>query len=211
LAKQFFGGFIVPHLCDDWWLVTGISQFLSGLYYRKAFGTNEYKFMIYNEMKDVCKYEKEQGLILLDYKYDSKEAAKCHFSVKHMHTISADYLKHAEKKAHLVLRLIDDFIGNDVMVQMINRILSNAQDSSTQKYLSKTWHDLMLSTESFLKLLASITAKDIRPLLDQWVSCVLMADDSSTLDKLRFSEFERFTNLDFRVSTECSRLTANVI
>jgi transcription initiation factor TFIID subunit 2 len=171
LGRQFFGGFIVPQAFDEWWLVTGIAQFLSSLYYRKAFGNNEYKYLIYNEMKDVCKYEKEQGLILLDYRYDSKEASKCHFSVKHSHMISTEYLKHAEKKANLVIRLVDDLIGNEIMLQLISKLLSTAQDSSSQKYSPKIWNNLILSTEYFIKLLSSMTSKDIKPLLDQWVSC----------------------------------------
>lgn len=32
-------------------------------------GNNEYKYMFYQEMKDVCAYEKEQGYILLDLNF----------------------------------------------------------------------------------------------------------------------------------------------
>lgn len=47
LAKQFFGCFIVQQSWNDAWLTKGISAFLAGLYFRKTFGNNEYKHLVF--------------------------------------------------------------------------------------------------------------------------------------------------------------------
>ena len=43
------------------WLKKGISMYLMGLYIKKTFGNNEYRFMIQQEMELVVKYEEKYG------------------------------------------------------------------------------------------------------------------------------------------------------
>ena len=47
------------------WLKKGISMYLMGLYIKKTFGNNEYRFMIQQEMELVVKYEEKYGKRIL--------------------------------------------------------------------------------------------------------------------------------------------------
>ncbi len=69
VARQFFGCFITMFDWHSWWLVTGIAQFVTFLFVKKMMGNNEYKYIVYQEMREVCAYEREQGYILLDLNF----------------------------------------------------------------------------------------------------------------------------------------------
>lgn len=121
------------HSQHDWWLNMGLSQFLAGLYFKKLFGNNEYKHMIYQSMKDVCKYEREQSHVVLDFNWHQaniKEAVTRPLLSLRYHIMGCpSFFRIAEKKAHLVVRLIDEHLGRDLMVQVVNRLLNNALES----------------------------------------------------------------------------------
>jgi len=69
------------------------------------------------------------------------------------------------------VRLIEDAIGTDIMAQMLNKLLSLASNAASQKFSTSTrsWTNMLISAEAFLRLLATVTAKDIKPLLENWV------------------------------------------
>ncbi len=69
VARQFFGCFITMFDWHSWWLLTGIAQFVTCLFIKKMMGNNEYKYIVYQEMREVCAYEREQGYILLDLNF----------------------------------------------------------------------------------------------------------------------------------------------
>ncbi len=127
VARQFFGCFLTMHTIQDWWLITGISTFFSLLYMRKLTGNNEFKHTVYADMKEICQFEKDQGAIILDLNYSqltketnmTAKAYRCHMIGSYA------FLKMAEKKAHLVFRLIDDAIGRDVTLQLLKVLLFN--------------------------------------------------------------------------------------
>ena len=174
LARQYFGCFITMFNWHSWWLLTGLAAHLTSLYLKKILGNNEYKYMIYQDMKEVCLYEREHGYILLDLNFNelnSKETAnKCNILLKNPLIASLNYLKVAEKKAHLVIRLIDECLGREIMIQLLNKILNEAINCSAQKTFSfNCWSSLALSTESFTDTLATFSSKDIKHLLDHWV------------------------------------------
>ena len=66
LACQFFGCFITTEKWCDLWLRKGISRYLAGLFVKKIFGNNEYRYFIHGEMDKVVKYEEKYGGIILD-------------------------------------------------------------------------------------------------------------------------------------------------
>ncbi len=177
LARQYFGCFITMFNWHSWWLLTGLAAHLTGLYLKKILGNNEYKYMIYQDMKEVCSYEREHGYILLDLNFNelnSKETAnKCNILLKNPLIASLNYLKVAEKKSHLVIRLIDECLGREIMIQLLNKILNEAINCSTvaaqKTYSFNCWSNLALSTESFTDALATFSSKDIKHLLDHWV------------------------------------------
>lgn len=169
VAEQLFGCFIVPQTLNDWWLVSGICAFISSLYFKKIFGNNECRFNLNEDMKEICSYERENGYIMLDFSGDSKENSKAQFFIRNFSMISSSYRQIARKKAHLVVRLIEDTLGVEVMTQMLNKILSLGVNASLQKYASNIWAPICLSVESFQRLLGSVTSKEIKPILEQWV------------------------------------------
>ena len=180
IAHQFFGTFLTMHNLNEWWLINGLASFYSGLFVKKLFGNNEYKYMIYKKMNDVCAFERDQGQIVLDFNYNGQimggfkdnlnKASSSQFSYRYHLIGSPIFFALAEKKAHLVIRLIDDFIGSDVMLQLINKMFNLALNSINEKtYWQRCWQPFLISTESFLTLLCSFSSKDIKPLLDLWV------------------------------------------
>ena len=116
----------------------GLSQFTAGLYFKKLCGNNEYKYMIYQYLKDVCKYEREQGHVVLDfnsYQANMKETTTRPLLSHRYHLMGCpSFFKTAEKKAHLVVRLIDDYLGRELMVQVLDKLLSNAQECIKSKF-----------------------------------------------------------------------------
>lgn len=53
VAEQFFGCFITMQNWSDLWLAKGIPDYLCGLYSKKCFGNNAYRYWIHQELKEV--------------------------------------------------------------------------------------------------------------------------------------------------------------
>ncbi len=128
LARQYFGCFVTMFNWHSWWLLAGLAAHLANSYLKKILGNNEYKYIVYQEMKEVCQYEKENGYILLDLNFNEVNAKetpnKCYILLKNPLIASLSYLRVAEKKAHLVIRLIEESLGKEIMSQLLNRILN---------------------------------------------------------------------------------------
>ena len=45
IATQFYGCFITTEKWSDQWLKKGISKYLAGLFVKKMFGNNEYRYV----------------------------------------------------------------------------------------------------------------------------------------------------------------------
>lgn len=54
VAEQFFGCFITMQNWSDLWLAKGIPDYLCGLYSKKCFGNNEYRYWTHQELQEVC-------------------------------------------------------------------------------------------------------------------------------------------------------------
>ena len=60
IATQFYGCFITTEKWSDRWLNKGIAQYLMGLFVKKTFGNNEYRYMIQQQMNQVVSYSLSQ-------------------------------------------------------------------------------------------------------------------------------------------------------
>ncbi|XP_077546800.1 transcription initiation factor TFIID subunit 2-like [Haemaphysalis longicornis] len=167
VAEQFFGCFIAMHTWADSWLPKGISAYLGGQYNKKAFGNNEYRFSVQKELKEVIAYEQEAGGIILDP--SSRDNLPFHFPVTNLHTMSPKYSEVLRAKSHLVIRMLEDRIGRELLLQVFNKLLSLASSAAQQKVTSNMWHNMLLSTNSFQKAIFIVTGKDIKTFLEQWV------------------------------------------
>uniref|UniRef100_A0A673FT94 Transcription initiation factor TFIID subunit 2-like n=1 Tax=Sinocyclocheilus rhinocerous TaxID=307959 RepID=A0A673FT94_9TELE len=194
LAQQFFGCFISRMSWSDEWVLKGISGYIYGLYLKKTFGVNEYRHWIKEELEKIVEYELKMGGVLLHPTFSGgKEkdnpTPHLHFSIRHPHTLSWEYYEMFQCKAHLVMRLIENRISMEFMLQVFNKLLSLASTASCQKYQSHMWSQMLVSTSGFLKSISNVSGKDIGPLIKQWV------DQSGVVKILGSFAFNRKRNV----------------
>ncbi|CAD6216069.1 GSCOCG00011268001-RA-CDS [Cotesia congregata] len=184
IAEQFFGCFISMQNWSDLWLPKGISTYLTGLYAKKCFGNNEYRDWIHSELQEVVKYEEQFGGIILD---PSQPPAPLpistntpaptprvpdpgfYFPIRNLHTMSPKYIEMLRKKAHLVIRMLENRIGQELLLQVFNKQLSLAANGAQQKIESGLWPQMLISTNVFTKAIFTVTGKDMAVFIDQWV------------------------------------------
>ncbi|XP_015121942.1 transcription initiation factor TFIID subunit 2 [Diachasma alloeum] len=184
IAEQFFGCFISMQNWSDTWLPKGISTYLTGLYAKKCFGNNEYRQWIQSELQEVVKYEEQFGGIILDSSQPPSPlpiAANTpapaprspdpgfYFPIRNLHTMSPRYLEVLRKKAHLVIRMLEHRIGQELLLQVFNKQLSLAANAAQQKIDSGLWTHMLISTNVFTKAIFTVTGKDMAVFIDQWV------------------------------------------
>ncbi|XP_058805308.1 transcription initiation factor TFIID subunit 2 [Phymastichus coffea] len=184
IAEQFFGCFISMQNWSDTWLPKGISTYLTGLYAKKCFGNNEYRQWIQSELKEVVKYEEQFGGIIID---PSQPPAPLpivanapaptprdpdpgfYFPIRNLHTMSPKYIEVLRKKAHLVIRMLEHRIGQELLLQVFNKQLSLAVNAAQQRIESGLWSHMLISTNVFTKAIFTVTGKDMAVFIDQWV------------------------------------------
>ncbi|XP_065314111.1 transcription initiation factor TFIID subunit 2-like isoform X1 [Gordionus sp. m RMFG-2023] len=66
IALQFFGRFLTSWLVTEYWLLLGISGYITDLYIQKVFGYNEYRYFVHKSMETLYKYETSKSPVLLD-------------------------------------------------------------------------------------------------------------------------------------------------
>ncbi|KAG9510630.1 Transcription initiation factor TFIID subunit 2, partial [Fragariocoptes setiger] len=175
IAAQLFGCFISMSSWSGAWLTRGISSYIAAQYQKKAFGNNEYRYHVQEYMKRVIDYEQQHGGIVLD---DSSKIAKSrssdppfHFSTQSPHTISPLYDQMHQLKSFLVVRMLEDRIGRELLLQVFNKLLSLASNASLQIANANAWSNMLLSTLSFETAVFTVTGKDkeIASFLEQWI------------------------------------------
>ncbi|XP_012273094.1 transcription initiation factor TFIID subunit 2 isoform X3 [Orussus abietinus] len=184
IAEQFFGCFISMQNWSDTWLPKGISTYLTGLYAKKCFGNNEYREWIQSELQEVVKYEEQFGGIILDpsqppapLPISANTPAPAprvpdpgfYFPIRNLHTMSPKYIEVLRKKAHLVIRMLEHRIGQELLLQVFNKQLSLAANAAQQKIDSGLWTHMLISTNVFTKAIFTVTGKDMAVFIDQWV------------------------------------------
>ncbi|KAH9489969.1 Transcription initiation factor TFIID subunit 2, partial [Bulinus truncatus] len=166
VAQQFFGSFIAMESWSDAWLTKGITGYLSYLFSKRTFGNNEYRNWVMRDLLEVSEYEQQIGSVVLDpTKHDSNH----HFHIQSPHTLSPRYSEMFCKKARLVMRMLEIRIGTELLLQVLNKLLSLAYNASQQPFSFSSWLNMLLSTSSFLKIIYTVTGKDIEPFIEQWV------------------------------------------
>lgn len=130
---------------------------------------------------DIVKYEEQFGGIILDpsqvptsqptpgYGSSRSDNNSFYFPVRSLHTLSPKYCEVMRKKAHLVIRMLEHRIGQELLLQVFNKQLSLASNASQQKIGSGLWSHLLISTNVFNKSIFTVTGKDMTTFIDQWV------------------------------------------
>nr|CAG4640612.1 EOG090X00M6 [Eulimnadia texana] len=175
VSEQFFTCFLSRQGWNDSWLTKGISSYLSGLHNKKCFGNNEYRQWIHAELDEVIRYEEDVGGIVLDASQPPGDALPIrspdsfHFWPHLAHTATPRHAAIMRKKAHLVLRMLELRIGQQLLIQVFNKQLSLAVQASIQKCQANQWGAMLISTATFSKAIFTVTGKDIGVFVDTWV------------------------------------------
>ncbi|XP_076029935.1 TATA-box binding protein associated factor 2 isoform X2 [Oratosquilla oratoria] len=185
VAQQFFGCYLSRQAWADAWLTAGISRYLMGLYVKKYFGLNEYKDWIHSELQDIITYEEEYGGIILDpsatpsdqhhplhmgsNKDSQSSKDSFYFNIRNPHACSPRYAEMYYKKAHLVIRMLEFRIGQELLLQVFNKHLSLGNIAAAYKGHPVGWTNMLISTSAFTKAIFTVTGKDITVFCDQWV------------------------------------------
>lgn len=185
IAEQFFGCFITMKNWNDVWLARGIAEYLNGFYNKKCFGNNSYRAWVRRQLAEVVQYEEKYGGIILDPSQPpaplpvANQSTKVveiqkiesvhYFPIKNLHTMSPKYVEMMRKKAHLVIRMLEHRIGQELLLQVFNKQLALATNAATTKISSGLWHQLLISTNVFTKAIFTVTGKDMAVFIDQWV------------------------------------------
>uniref|UniRef100_A0A182VCN1 Transcription initiation factor TFIID subunit 2 n=1 Tax=Anopheles merus TaxID=30066 RepID=A0A182VCN1_ANOME len=187
IAEQFFGCFITMENWSDAWLARGIAEYLCGLNSKKCFGNNAYRSWIRDELDEVVRYEEKYGGIILDCSQAPAPPAVSainnspaapqkayndnpfYFPIKNLHTMSPKYIELMRKKSHLVIRMLEHRIGQELLLQVFNKQLALASNAAGTKIGSGLWGHMLISTNVFSKAIFTVTGKDMSVFIDQWV------------------------------------------
>lgn len=185
IAEQFFGNFITIKNWSDVWLARGIAEYLNGFYNKKCFGNNAYRAWVRRELAEVVQYEEKYGGIILDPSQPpaplpvANQSTKVveiqkiesvhYFPIRNLHTMSPKYVEMMRKKAHLVIRMLEHRIGQELLLQVFNKQLALAANAATTRISSGLWHQLLISTKVFTTAIFTVTGKDMVVFIDQWV------------------------------------------
>jgi transcription initiation factor TFIID subunit 2 len=151
LACQWIGINIQPKAWSDLWLVNGLGLYITGLFVRKLFGNNEYRFRIKKDMQRVLEYD--SGMmppICQPQNHDPPDSAALAF---------------VNLKAPLVLHILDRRLCKSGTSLGLSRILPKV-------FLAAISGDLpnnALSTHYFLRMCRKVSGLDPRSFADQWI------------------------------------------
>ncbi|KAI0639863.1 hypothetical protein C8Q77DRAFT_1083269 [Trametes polyzona] len=151
LACQWIGVNIQQKMWSDTWLVNGLGLYITGLFIRKLFGTNEYRYRLKKDMERVIELDNgSMPPICQPQTLDPPDAANLPF---------------INLKAPLVLHILDRRLGKSGTSLGLSRVLPKL-------FLSALTGDMpnnLLSTHSFLRMCRKVSGIDPRSFAEQWI------------------------------------------
>jgi len=151
LACQWSGINIVPKTWSDIWLINGLSLYINGLFLKKLFGNNDYRFKLKKDMQRVTEWD-SGGLppICQPQLLDPPDAATLPF---------------INLKAPLVLHILDRKLGKSGTSLGLSRVLPKIFLSAISGELQNN----ALSTHAFLRTCRKVSGVDLRTFAEQWI------------------------------------------
>lgn len=151
LACQWIGINIHQKAWSDTWLVNGLGLYITGLFMRKVFGNNEYRFRLKKDMERVLELDVgPMPPVCQPQLVEPPDAATLPF---------------VNLKAPLVLHILDRRLGKSGTSLGLSRILPKL-------FLSATTGEMLnnaLSTHSFLRMCRKVSGIDPRSFAEQWI------------------------------------------
>ena len=151
LACQWAGINIIPKSWSDLWLVNGLSLYITGLFMRKLFGNNDYRFRLKKDMQRVVDWD-VGGMppICQPQVLDPPDAAQLPF---------------INLKSPLVLHILDRRLGKSGTSLGLSRVLPKLFLSAISGELQNN----ALSTHTFLRTCRKVSGVDPRSFAEQWI------------------------------------------
>lgn len=151
LACQWVGINIIPKTWSDIWLVNGLALYVTGLFMRKLFGNNDYRFKLKKDMQRVLEWDVgSMPPICQPQVLDPPDAATLPF---------------INLKAPLVLHILDRRLGKSGTSLGLSRVLPKLFLSAISGELQNN----TLSTHTFLRMCRKVSGVDPRSFAEQWI------------------------------------------
>lgn len=151
LACQWVGINIIPKNWSDVWLVNGLALYITGLFMRRLFGTNDYRFRLKKDMQRVLEWDVgSMPPICQPQVLDPPDAA---------------ILPFVNLKAPLVLYILDRKLGKSGTSLGLSRVLPKLFLSAISGELQNN----ALSTHMFLRICRKVSGVDLRTFAEQWI------------------------------------------
>ncbi|THH19678.1 hypothetical protein EW146_g1531 [Bondarzewia mesenterica] len=151
LACQWAGINIQPKTWSDIWLVNGLGLYITGLFLRKLFGNNEYRFRLKKDMERVLELDNgDMPPICQPQSPDPPDPSKMPF---------------INLKAPLVLHILDRRLGKSGTALGLSRVLPKLFLSA----ISGEMPHNALSTHNFLRTCRKVSGVDLRSFAEQWI------------------------------------------
>jgi transcription initiation factor TFIID subunit 2 len=151
LACQWTGINIIPKMWSDLWLVNGLGLYITGLFMRKLFGNNDYRFRLKKDIQRVLEWDVgSMPPICQPQVLDPPDTA---------------ILPFISLKAPLVLYILDRKLGKSGTSLGLSRVLPKLFLSA----LSGELPNNSLSTHTFLRMCRKVSGVDVRTFAEQWI------------------------------------------
>lgn len=151
LACQWIGVNIQQRTWSDTWLVNGLGLYITGLFLRKLFGNNEYRFRLKKDMDRVV--QMDNGLM----------APICQPQV--LEPPDTNQLAFINMKAPLVLHILDRRLGKSGTSLGLSRVLPKVFLSA----ISGEMPNNALGTHAFLRMCRKVSGIDPQSFAKQWI------------------------------------------
>ncbi|KZT52907.1 hypothetical protein CALCODRAFT_501745 [Calocera cornea HHB12733] len=151
LAVQWAGINVIQKTWSDTWLVNALALYMSGLFFKKTFGNNEYRFRMARDMDRVCVMDNgAMPPICQPGTYEPPDP---------------DYLPFINIKGPVVLHILDRHLGKSGTSLGLSRVLPKIFLSSMAGEMTNN----TLSTHSFLRTCRKVSGVDPKTFADQWI------------------------------------------
>lgn len=151
LACQWVGINILPKTWSDLWLSNGLALYITGLFLRKLFGNNEYRFRLKKDMHRIMEFDNgSMPPICQPQIIDPPDPGTIAF---------------INLKAPVVLHILDRRLGKSGTSLGLSRVLPKV-------FLSATSGEMVnnaISTHFFLRICRKVCGVDLRTFSDQWI------------------------------------------
>jgi transcription initiation factor TFIID subunit 2 len=151
LAYQWAGIHIQQKTWSDLWLVNGLGSYITGLFIKKLFGNNEYRFRLKKDMERILEWDRgTMPPICRPTNFEPPDSTVLPF---------------INLKAPLVLHILDRKLGKSGTSLGLSRVLPKVFLSAISGEMANNF----LSTNTFLRMCRKVSGVDLRSFADQWI------------------------------------------